>query len=255
MSERQRTWPRWLEQLKSQQLWPIVAVLLIAGAVWAFAEVADEVNEGEWLTFDRAILLSLREPTDLADLKGPIWLQHAARDITSLGGGTVLTLITAAAIGFLLLTRKFAPAILVAASVCGGAVLSSALKIAFARARPDIVPHVVEVYSASFPSGHAILATTTYLTLGTLLAEVQPNRRVKLYLLGWAVLLSFAIGVSRVYLGVHWPTDVLAGWCVGSAWALSCGLVALWVQRKRGGRALESETRGKRSRAGKPLAR
>jgi undecaprenyl-diphosphatase len=234
MSERQRTWSNFKEHLKAQQLWPIIAVLLIAGALWLFVAVADEVVEGDSLAFDRAILLSLREPSDLVELKGPIWFQHAARDITSLGGGTVLTLISAAAIGFLLLTRKFAPAILVAASVCGGAVLSSALKMAFARARPDIVPHVVEVYSASFPSGHAILATTTYLTLGTLLAEVQSNRPVKLYLLGWAVLLSLAIGVSRVYLGVHWPTDVLAGWCVGSAWALSCGLVALWIQKKRG---------------------
>jgi undecaprenyl-diphosphatase len=233
MTERQHTWPQLKEQLRTQQLWLLIAVLLIAGALWLFVEIADEVREGESIAFDRTILLALREPGDFANSKGPLWLQHAARDVTSLGGGTVLAIITAAALGFLLLTRRIAPAILIAASGCGGAVLSMLLKSAFDRARPEIVPHLVDVYSASFPSGHAMLATTTYLTLGTLLAEVQPRRRVKLYLLSWAVLLSLAIGVSRVYLGVHWPTDVLAGWCVGSAWALLCGLVALWVQSRR----------------------
>jgi undecaprenyl-diphosphatase len=235
MTERQHLWPQLKEQLRTQQLWPIMAVLLIAGALWLFVEIADEVREGESLAFDRTILLALRESGDLANPKGPLWLQHAARDITSLGGGTVLAIITAAALGFLLLTRRIAPAILIAASVCGGAVLSMLLKSAFDRARPQIVPHLVDVYSASFPSGHAMLAITTYLTLGTLLAEVQSRRRVKLYLLSWAVLLSLAIGVSRVYLGVHWPTDVLAGWCVGSAWALLCGLVGLWGFARRTG--------------------
>ena len=110
--------------------------------------------------------------------------------------------------------------------------LSSGLKGLFDRPRPDLVPHAVEVYTMSFPSGHATLSAVTYLTLGALLARVQPRRRVKAYLLGVAVLLAVLIGASRVYLGVHWPTDVLAGWCVGAAWAMLCWTVATWLQRR-----------------------
>jgi undecaprenyl-diphosphatase len=241
----QRAAPWVKNQLRRQQLWPLISVLLIAGALWSFAAIADEVMEGEWRSLDRTMLLAFRHPDNLAILRGPLWLQQAARDITSLGGVSVLTLITAAAIGFLLLTRKVGAAVLIAVSVCGGGVLSTILKMMFDRARPEVVPHAIEVYSASFPSGHAMLATTTYLTLGTLLAEVQPRRRVKLYLLSWAVLLSVAIGTSRVYLGVHWPTDVLAGWCVGAAWALFCGLVASWMQRRFAGVISDDSSLGK----------
>jgi len=141
-------------------------------------------------------------------------------------------LIALATTGFLLLVKKGGAAILVIVSVVGGALLSVALKAGFDRPRPNLIPHAVQVYSGSFPSGHAMLATVTYLTLGALLARVQTQRRVKAYLLSLAVLLSVLIGASRVYLGVHWPTDVLAGWCVGAAWALLCTSVALWLQRR-----------------------
>ena len=142
------------------------------------------------------------------------------------------SLLTVAAVGFLLLTRERAAAVLTIAAVVGGALLSMALKSGFDRPRPDLVPHAVEVTSASFPSGHAMLSAVTYLTLGALLTRVQPQRRVKAYLLTVAVVLTVLIGVSRVYLGVHWPTDVLAGWCIGSAWAMLCWLAALWLQRR-----------------------
>jgi undecaprenyl-diphosphatase len=110
--------------------------------------------------------------------------------------------------------------------------LSTALKLGFARPRPDLVPHGVRVYTASFPSGHAMLSAVTYLTLGALLARVQPQRRVKAFLLGLAIALTVLIGMSRVYLGVHWPSDVLAGWCGGAAWASLCWFVALQLQRR-----------------------
>ena len=218
--------------LRQQGWWVLVAALLIGGALMAFAELADEVADGETHAFDRAVMLAMREPTDHQNPLGPAWLEMVARDVTSLGGTTVLALVTVATIGFMLLRRKWGGAIFVLVSVAGGTLISSALKTIFDRPRPDLVPHAVEVSSASFPSGHSMLAMVTYLTLGAVLAEVQTSRRVKIYILGWAVFLALIVGLSRVYLGVHWPTDVLAGWCIGSAWALLCGSVALWMQRR-----------------------
>jgi undecaprenyl-diphosphatase len=154
------------------------------------------------------------------------------KDLTSLGGFTVLTLMTVAAIVYLLVGGKRRAALLLAAAVGGGALLSSGLKMLFLRPRPELVPHVVDVASASFPSGHALLAATTYLTLGALLARVQPQWRLKVYLFSVATALALAIGASRVYLGVHYPSDVLAGWAVGAAWAMSCWAVAAWLQRR-----------------------
>jgi undecaprenyl-diphosphatase len=218
--------------LRERGWWLLIVVTLLAGALSGFAELADEVADGETHAFDRAVMLSMREEGDSNEPVGPEWVELVARDITSLGGTTVLTLITLATVGFMLMNRRWGGAIFVAVSVAGGSLISMGLKHLFDRPRPDLVPHAVEVTSASFPSGHAMLAMVTYLTLGALLAEVQPRRRFKVYILSWAILLSALVGVSRVYLGVHWPTDVLAGWCIGSAWALGCGTVAYWLQRR-----------------------
>lgn len=220
-------------------LWPtsrreagwLLGAVLVAAAVLAFAGLAGEVLEGETQTFDRAVLLALRNPADPGDPIGPRWLEEVARDVTSLGGNAILAAVTLAVVGFLALTEKRAAAALVAASVGGGTALSSLLKLGFSRPRPDLVPHAVEVYTASFPSGHAMLSAVTYLTLGALLVRVQPRWRVRLYILALAGATTILVGASRVYLGVHWPTDVLAGWCVGAAWALLCWLVALRLQR------------------------
>jgi undecaprenyl-diphosphatase len=223
---------RVLKNLREQGWWVLVAGSLIGGALWAFAELADEVTDGETQAFDHAVMLAMRTAGNPQEPLGPAWLELAARDVTSLGGAVVLTLLTLAAVGVMLLGRRWRGALFVAVSVAGGTLISTVLKLSFDRTRPDLVPHAVEATSASFPSGHSMLAMVTYLTLGAVLAESQRAPRIRIYLLGWAVFLAFIVGLSRVYLGVHWPTDVLAGWCVGSAWALLCGSVALWLQRR-----------------------
>lgn len=211
---------------------PGLAVLLVlaAGAVYAFIEVVDEVMEGESRAFDEAVLLALRSPGDSAEPIGPWWVQTMFVDITSLGGTTVVTLITLAVLGYLIIDGKRAAALLVLVSVAGGAGLSSLLKLGFERPRPDLVAHLVDERTLSFPSGHAMVSAVIYLTLGALLAQVEDSVRLKAYIIAVAVILTLLIGVSRVYLGVHWPTDVLAGWYAGTAWAIGCWVIAAWLQ-------------------------
>lgn len=205
-------------------------LLGIAVAALVFIHLAGEMGEGDTLAFDRAILLALRDPSRGLQPIGPDWLRTVALDITALGGPVVLSLVSAVIAGYLLVARKPEAAALVAASIIGGMVLSTLLKDTFDRPRPDLVPHIVVATSGSFPSGHAMLSAVTYLTLAGLLMRVQAEHAAKCYVLGTAVMLTVAIGASRVYLGVHWPTDVVAGWCVGAAWALLCWLVSVWLQ-------------------------
>lgn len=218
--------------LREQGWWLLIAFIVICAALWGFAEIADEVVEGESHRFDRAVLLSMRVEGNPGVPIGPPELAYVARDLTALGGATTLVMITLAAIGYLLMRRRFGAAGFVFASVLGGTLLSSALKVLFERSRPDVVPHLMEATSASFPSGHSMLAMVVYLTLGAVLAEVHAEQRFRVYIVAWAVFVSLLVGWSRMYLGVHWPTDVLGGWCLGAAWALSCACVALWLQRR-----------------------
>jgi undecaprenyl-diphosphatase len=218
--------------MEQYELTVLVLLALAAAGLWAFVAIADEVVEGETISFDRALLVALRNPSDLSDPIGPPWVEELFRDFTALGGVGVLAFLTFAVIGFLLLERRKRAALLILAAVGGGLLLSTLLKEVFSRPRPDLVPHGSYVYTASFPSGHSMMSAATYLTLGALLARVQPRRRLKIYILCVAILLTLVVGFSRVYLGVHWPTDVLAGWSVGAVWALLCWLVARWMQRR-----------------------
>jgi len=209
----------------------LIALFVSVGAMLVFAEFVDRVVEGDTRAFDESVLLAFRDPNNPSHSIGPAWLQIMFRDITPLGGYAVVMLISLAVIGYLLMDGKRGAALWVLVSVSGGAVISNLLKLAIERPRPDLVARLVEVNTSSFPSGHATLAAVTYLTLGALLSRVEARRRAKIYVLMVAVVLTVLIGVSRIYLGVHWPTDVLAGWCVGAAWAMLCWRIALALQR------------------------
>jgi undecaprenyl-diphosphatase len=139
---------------------------------------------------------------------------------------------TLASAGFLVLQGKGQLAAYLLASVAGGTLVSTLLKLGFDRPRPDLVPHGSLVYTSSFPSGHSMLSAVTFLTLGALLASGQSNFNIRMYLVGIAVFLSVGVGISRVYLGVHWPTDVLAGWTAGAAWTLMCWALAERLRRR-----------------------
>jgi len=179
---------------------------------------------------ERGVMLALRAPGDLSDPVGPQWLEKFAIDLTSLGGHTVLTLLVIIVGAYLLLAGRRGTAALLAGSAVGAALVSHGFKLLVDRARPDVVEHLVEVSTPSFPSGHALLSACVYLTLGALLARQFPQPALRRYFIGVAAGITVLVGLSRVYLGVHWPSDVLAGWMVGALWAWGCWKLASWIQ-------------------------
>lgn len=202
------------------------ALLVIVAGVWGLVALTDHVVEGQTQRFDSRVIRWF------AGHRGPQWLQDVGRDLTALGGVTVLTLVTAGVAGFLLISRKRGTALLVIVAVVGGLVIASVFKHCVDRARPPRQFQAAYVFTASYPSGHSALSAVTYLTLGAVLAQAVDRRVLKLYLLAVAAFLTFLVGLSRVYLGVHWPTDVLAGWTVGLIWSLICLIVAHELQRR-----------------------
>lgn len=215
------------------ETWLLVSVFLVAALLLMFGFIADEVMEGSTTALDQAIILLFRGGSDnLSGPIGPLWVREMARDITSLGSVAVLGIVSFVVVAYLLLERSRAEALLVLVAVLGGVAINSLLKIQFARPRPDLFVPAAKVFTASFPSGHAALSAITYMTLAALLARTTMDQRLRYYFVAIAVALTFMIGVSRVYLGVHFPTDVLAGWCIGSAWALICWAIMTRLQHK-----------------------
>ena len=216
--------PRRLLGLAIGQAVPLLALAVCAGGLWGFAELVEGLNGGGH-RFDEAVLLALRQPGAPAEPIGPPWLALTMRDLTALGGIPVLGLFSLLAFGYLVLARQWRAVLLLLLSLPGGLLLNTLLKRGFDRPRPELVAHLVDVQTTSFPSGHAMLSAIGFLTLGALLAGAARRRRFQGYILGVAVLLTLLVGSSRVYLGVHWPSDVLAGWCLGAAWAMACWLL------------------------------
>jgi undecaprenyl-diphosphatase len=214
----------------------LLAFLAAAAGLVLLDKVASAVVEGDPLALDREILLLLRQPGDLATPVGPAWLHQVMIDMTALGSVALLTTITMIAAGYLLAARKPWLAAFTVGAVTGGALISTLLKLAYARTRPDVVEHLVGIDSASFPSGHAMNSAVTYLTLAVLLARAEKSRAVRRYLVSAAIVLTLLVGFSRLYLGVHWPTDVAAGWIVGGLWAAMC---SLWAKRLQAHHTIE----------------
>jgi undecaprenyl-diphosphatase len=214
------------------QHWTSLALLILGLGLFAFIGIADEVLEGDTMRFDRYLLMALRASDVPDNPLGAAWVEEMFRDFTALGGIGVLSLLTLASAGYLWLQGLRRVALFVLSAILGGLLLSLALKSGFDRPRPDLVSYGATVYTSSFPSGHSMLSAVVYLTGGALLAVVHATRRVRGYLIGCSVLATLLVGISRVYLGVHWPSDVLAGWAAGAAWAAACWLVAQWLQER-----------------------
>jgi len=214
----------------------LLSVLVLMGAAgWLFIEIQDEVREGDMLNFDERILLLFRVPDAPERLRGPDGLEYVVRDLTALGGTAVLTLLVLGVAGFFLLRRQFQPLVLMLTTVIGGTLLMAALKNFYARPRPELIPRLMDEHSHSFPSGHSTMATVVYLTLAVMVAAFQEQRRMRVYIVGFGALLAGLIGLTRVMLGVHYPSDVAAGWTLGVVWALLGWLVAQWLKRRRPG--------------------
>ena len=208
---------------------PLVLLLAVFGIIGGFLELADEMGEKETEAFDEAVILAMREPGDSDDPIGSPKVEEMARDITALGGMTLLTIVTLVSFGAAVFSGRAKLGWSALAAVLVGMFAMHFLKSGYSRPRPDLVEHGVWVSSASFPSGHSMMAAVVYLTLGILVARIQRRHRVRIFIVAVAILLTVLVGISRVYLGVHWPTDVFAGWFLGAAWAVLFWLVAMKI--------------------------
>jgi undecaprenyl-diphosphatase len=206
----------------------VSAGLLAAGALTCvFAAVAWAVGNGRADAFDNQFFLIMRHSLDAPSDQ---WIQDLSRDVTALGSTVVLTFITIGAATYLLVERKFGPAVLLLVSVGGGVILGGLLKVHFERPRPPEIPPCADLDTWSFPSGHAMMSAIVYMVVATLLLREQPHLRARIYFFTVAITLTVGVGLSRISLGVHWPMDVLGGWTIGTAWVIFCCTVAYWIE-------------------------
>ncbi|MCR5855610.1 phosphatase PAP2 family protein [Mesorhizobium sp. J428] len=213
---------------------PFVLAAIAGVGAYAFLQIADEVSEAEFDALDRGLLMAFRQPDDLATPLGPPWFREFMAELTALGGYPLLTIIVALVVGYLIVARMFGPALFTVLAVVSGTAVSQLLKVLYDRPRPDVVEQLVTVHTASFPSGHAAMSAVVYLTLASLIVRLVDSTAIRVYVLVVALLLTVSIGISRIYLGVHWPSDVAAGWAFGIAWASLSWLAVAALRALRG---------------------
>jgi membrane-associated phospholipid phosphatase len=213
--------------------WLLRAVAAIAAAVLLVALIGAAIGHGTQFAFDRAILLWARGGDAHGAPIGPDWFRAAIIDITAIGGVTVLVLMVLLVAGFLAIGRHWLTLGLVLGGTISGSLVVTLIKNMVGRVRPTIVDHLVNVSSLSFPSGHAANSAIVYLTMATLLSQLVQQRAARAYLFVAAGLIVALIGASRIYLGVHWPSDVLAGWAFGTLWAVAWWAIGAWARLRR----------------------
>jgi undecaprenyl-diphosphatase len=218
--------------LRERPLVLAVTLLLLVAGAWALAGPRTVGLASAVQGMDERVLLAFRTADDLANPIGPDVVEEAMRDLTALGGVAVTSALLLAVAGFLALGGLRRTALYLLLSVASGIILAFLLKAGFDRPRPELVPHGSHVITSSFPSGHSATAAVVYLTLGALLSRALDHHGQRVLVMALAVAITFGVGVSRVYLGVHWPTDVLAGWLVGGGWALVAWNVERALQRR-----------------------
>lgn len=223
---------RLIREFVTKDIKVLLILMTLFLSVLIFIEIGNQVTEGTTQQFDESIIKYFRSPANISEPVGPAFINEFMRDVTSLGGGTVIALITIFVLGFLILQKRYNTMWLVLAATIGGGLITFGLKEFYGRDRPDLIFRLVEVSSLSFPSGHSMISAVVYLTQAAIIARIQKKMRIRIYILSVAMFLTFIIGLSRVYLGVHYPTDVLGGWTIGLAWASFCWFVTRYLERR-----------------------
>lgn len=222
-----------IHELVTKEIKVLIVLLVLFTSSLAFFQIADEISEGETRNFDLSVIEIFRTDNNPGEPAGAIWIYEFMIDITALGGGNVLALITILVSIFLILQKHYDAFLLLLAATIGGAILSFGLKEIYGRERPDLIYRLVTVNSLSFPSGHSMMSAVLYLTQAAIVARFQKEWKVRIFLISTALFLTFIIGLSRIYLGVHYPTDVIGGWTIGLAWASFCWCIVWYIQRNR----------------------
>lgn len=223
---------------KFRELFPFLEPLALIGFVLlglmlhGFIEVADDMTEGDTHAIDTKLLMLLRDGSNPENPLGPPWVAEMVRDISGLGGIAILAFVTISAAIYLMMIKRWGESVYLLITISIGTALSNALKFGFDRPRPDLVPHGSYTFTGSFPSGHTMMSAIVYLGAGMMLAKAQKTTAPRIFFLAISVFLTITIGISRVYLGVHWPSDVLAGWLIGGSCAIAFWLVE-WIWQNK----------------------
>jgi undecaprenyl-diphosphatase len=224
----------WIEArinwLRAPELRLLVILGVVALLLLGFLVLGSEVREGDTIGFDRAILLAFRTSPD--DPIGPPWFEAAVMNLSALGSAAVTGLVSVIAVLYFAFAGRRRFALLIAGCAIGTEVWMWVFKAFYGRERPSFVRGIDVPTSLSFPSGHSMISAALYLTLAVLISRTTTDGRLRIFVVATGAALALIVGTTRVYLGVHYPTDVVAGWTLGVAWALTCGVIARWLGGK-----------------------